>query len=107
MLVGLKDASFEASSPIRYATELSHVLSSSDKCCKPMLFMYSDGGPDHRTCLCFCVSIFDCNLQKTRPRLSFAARMASAHSRRNPVECVISTLNLVLQCNAGERRRCV
>ena len=39
--VGFKDAAFEASSPIRHATELSHVLSSSDERCKPVLFIHS------------------------------------------------------------------
>ena len=48
MLVGFKDAAFEMSSPFRHATELSHVLGGGDERCKPVLFMYSDGGPDHR-----------------------------------------------------------
>ena len=43
-----KDAAFEASSPIRHATQLSHVLSRSDELHKPVLFVHSDGGPDHR-----------------------------------------------------------
>ena len=48
VMVGFKDAAFEASSPIRHATELSHVLSKNDELRKPVLFVYSDGGPDHR-----------------------------------------------------------
>lgn len=47
-MVGLKDAAFEASSPMRRATELSQTLSRSGELCKPVLFMYSDGGPDRR-----------------------------------------------------------
>ena len=47
-MVGFKDAAFEASSLIRHATQLSHVLSRSDEFRKPVLFVYSDGGPDHR-----------------------------------------------------------
>ena len=48
VLVGFKDAAFEASSPFRHATELSHVLDGGDEHCKPVLFMYSNWGPDHR-----------------------------------------------------------
>ena len=46
--LGFKDAVFEASSPMRHATELSQTLSRSVEFCKSILFMYSDGGPDHR-----------------------------------------------------------
>ena len=45
--VGIKDAVFEASSPIRHAAELYNILKSRDDS-HPMLFIYSDGGPDHR-----------------------------------------------------------
>ena len=47
VLVGIKDAVFEASSPIRHATELYRCLVNriDDR---HMLFIYSDGGPDHR-----------------------------------------------------------
>ena len=48
VMVGFKDAAFEASSPTRPATQLSHVLSRSDELHKPVLFVYSDGGIDHR-----------------------------------------------------------
>ena len=39
VMVGFKDAAFEASSPIRHATELSHVLSRNDELRKPVLFV--------------------------------------------------------------------
>lgn len=45
--VGLKDSTFEPSSPIRHSCELYHVLAFSSLS-KPILFLYSDGGPDHR-----------------------------------------------------------
>ena len=44
--VGVKDLILEPSSPLRHITELFDILKS-DKA-KPILFMYTDGGPDHR-----------------------------------------------------------
>ena len=46
--VTLKDAVFESSSPIRPATELCNLLSSTFGAIPPALFLYTDGGPDHR-----------------------------------------------------------
>ena len=45
--VGLKDAIFEHSTPQRHACELYSILQSRSFS-KPVLFVYSDGGPDHR-----------------------------------------------------------
>ena len=44
VLFGIKDAAFEPSSPLRHATELYNFLRKVDI----ILFIYSDGGPDHR-----------------------------------------------------------
>ena len=46
--VFLKEGAFEPSSPLRHMTELSNMLSSNDQLDKPMLCLYTDGGPDHR-----------------------------------------------------------
>ena len=40
-----KDSAFEASSPVRHATELAALFRNRSS---PILFLYSDGGPDHR-----------------------------------------------------------
>jgi len=45
--VGLKDTVFEPSSLLRHACELCVILQSVSLC-KSVLFVYSDGGPDHR-----------------------------------------------------------
>ena len=45
--VSLKDTAFEPSSPLRHACELYNVLQSS-LLSKAVLFLYLDGGPDHR-----------------------------------------------------------
>ena len=45
--VGLKEADFEPSSPMRHATELCSILDMQlDD--KKILQVYTDGGPDHR-----------------------------------------------------------
>lgn len=49
VFVGMKEALFEPSSPHRHMTELVHLLKSQLSIPdKPLLFIYSDGGPDHR-----------------------------------------------------------
>ena len=42
---GYKDTVYESSSPLRHATELYSVLQGSSF--KPIMFIYTDGGPDH------------------------------------------------------------
>ena len=47
VIVMLKEGAFEPLSPLRHTTELSNVLGDRVQH-KPILFVYSDGGPDHR-----------------------------------------------------------
>ena len=47
MYVGLKNGVFEPSSPTRHMCELYSVLQSLNMS-KPIIFLYTDGGPDHR-----------------------------------------------------------
>ena len=44
--VGLKEYCFEPSPPLRHATELDQVVRDNPN---PILALYTDGGPDHRT----------------------------------------------------------
>ena len=46
--MGLKDAAFEQSSPICHMAELCEILKKSDVPFAPILFLYTDGGPNHR-----------------------------------------------------------
>ena len=48
--VCLKEAAFQASSPVRHTAELLQLLRSSgiNTILKPVLLLYTDGGPDHR-----------------------------------------------------------
>ena len=94
--VGLKDAVFEASSPMRHAAELYDILKSiSDT--QHMLFIYSDGGPDHRlTYMSVQLSLIALFLKLDLDVL-IAGRTAPSHSWANPVERIMSIVNLGLQ----------
>jgi len=97
VLVGLKDAVFQASSPLRHATELHSVLRHSIGS-STVLFIYSDGGPDHRlTYVSVQLSLIALFLNLTLDFL-VACRTAPNHSWRNPVERIMSLLNIGLQC---------
>lgn len=96
--VGFKDAAFESSSPIRHATELSSILKSKEEYQKPVLFVYSDGGPDHRITYVSVQLSLICLFLSLDLDFLCAVRTAPSHSWRNPVERVMSTLNLGLQC---------
>ena len=71
---------------------------SKDQYLKPVLFVYSDGGPNHRltyiSVQVFLIALF------LLLDLDFlcAARTAPVHSWHNAVERVMPTLNLGLQC---------
>jgi hypothetical protein len=78
--VGLKDPIFEPSSAVRHAAELYEIV---DKTNKPYLFLYTDGGPDHQ------VKFIKTQLAPSTP---------PGHSWKNPVERIMSILNLGLQC---------
>ena len=95
VMVRYKDAVFEASSPMKHATELSHTLSKCKDPCKPV-------GPDNRlTYNYICISV-QVSLIATFKMLTLdylcATRTAPAHSWRYPVKRVMSTLSLGLQC---------
>ena len=93
--VTLKDAAFEPSSPMRHTTKLSKLLEGDTK---PILFLYSDGGPDH--CVTY-ISVQTALIALFRGLdLDYlcAARTAPCHSWRNLVERVMSTINLGMQC---------
>ena len=47
VFVGLKENAFEPSNPVRHMTELNSILRSRQDT-KPILLLYTDGGPDHR-----------------------------------------------------------
>uniref|UniRef100_U9SFI0 Uncharacterized protein n=1 Tax=Rhizophagus irregularis (strain DAOM 181602 / DAOM 197198 / MUCL 43194) TaxID=747089 RepID=U9SFI0_RHIID len=96
--VDLKDPVFEPSNAARHATELYEIVAKTNK--PYLLFLYTDGGPDHqvkfiKTQLAL-ISLFlalDLNYL-------VAVRTPPGHSWKNPVERIMSILNLGLQCMA-------
>jgi len=93
--ISLKEDTFELSSPIRHATELISLISS-DVQPKPVLFLYTDGGPDQQlTFIAVKLSLISVFLQLDLDYLC-VARTAPYHSWRNPEERVMSVINLGL-----------
>ena len=90
---------FEASSSILHMSELHQIISCNDSMSsKPIIFLYSDGGPDHRvTFISVQLSLICLFLQLNLDYLC-AVRTAPYSSWRNPVERIMSVINLGLQC---------
>lgn len=93
MFIGLKEGAFEPSSPHRHMTELCEVVKKENLTEKSLLFIYSDGGPDHRlTYLSVQLSLIAIFLELD---LDF---LCAARTWRNPAERMMSIVNLGLQC---------
>lgn len=96
VFVGLKESAFEPSSPLRHSTELYDLLVTRDLESRPILFIYCDGGPDHRlTYVSVQLSLIALFLQLDLDFLC-ACRTAPYHSWRNPIERIMSIINLGL-----------
>ena len=104
VFVGVKDIVFESSSPFRHVSELHSVLQN-NSFSKPILFIYSDGGPDHRLIYVNVQLSLICLFLKFDPDYLCAGRTAPHHSWRNPVEHIMAILNLGLQCVGLARTR--
>ena len=92
--VGLKDHTFEPSSSLRHMTELHSVLKDDTN---PILAIYTDGGPDHRTnFISVQLSIISLFLKEDRDMV-VAVRTPPYNSWKDPAERVMSTLNLGAQ----------
>ena len=97
VFVGLKDSVLQGSSPIRHAAELHSVLLTKLQN-KSILCVYSDGGSDHRlTYISVQLSLIALFLNLDLDFL-VACRTAPNHSWKNPVERIMSILNIGLQC---------
>lgn len=100
--VTVKDKLFEASTPQRHVVETMKILRDSRSVDgvsldQPILLLYTDGGPDHRTTykrvqLTLVYMFIALDLDAL-----FAARTAPCQSYANPAERIMSTLNLALQ----------
>ena len=88
--------------PCKRAEELLTVQSMD----KSVLFLYTDGGPDHHlTYLPVQVSLICLFLSLDQDYL-LTARTVPSNSWHNPVECIMSTLSLGLQ-SVGLMRKAV
>lgn len=102
--IGLKDAVFQSSSPLRHAAELQKLLLQRVQD-RTMLFIYADGGPDHRlTYVSVQLSLIALFLNLNLDVL-IACRTAPNHSWTNPVKRIMSILNIVLQCVGLMRKK--
>ena len=97
VFVGIKDAVHQGSSPLRHAAELhSKLITRIGN--NTILFVYSDGGPDHRLTyvsvqLALIALFLNLNLD-----CLVACRTAPNNSWKNPVERIMSIVNLGIQC---------
>ena len=98
-----KDTAFESSSPIRHSTELCNILITHSPE-KPILFIYTDGGPDHRVTYTSVKLSLICLFKKMDLDYLCAMRTAPYQSYRNPVERIMAIVNLGLQAIAIARR---
>ena len=94
--VGMKDSILQPSSPLRHAQELKAILQQRNDV-QPILLLYSDGGPDHRcTYLSVKLSMIALFIELDLDML-VALRTAPGNSWANPVERIMSIVNLGLQ----------
>jgi hypothetical protein len=95
--IGLKDPIFQPSSPLRHATELYNILLEDELSDKPVLCLYTDGGPDHRCTYTRVQLTYICLFIALDLDYFVAVRTPPQNSWKNPVERIMSILNLGLQ----------
>ena len=97
VFVGLNEAIFEPSSPSQPIAELCEIVLPKNLEVNPIMFIYKDVGPDHRlTYLKVQLSLISLFLKLDLDSLC-VCRTAAYHSWHNPVERMMSILNLGFQ----------
>ena len=99
----LKEGAFEPSNPTRHMTELASIIETETHS-KAILFLYTDGGPDHRLTYLSVQLLVIALFHALDLDYLCAARTAPYHLWRNPVERIMPRLNLGLQCVGLSRR---
>lgn len=94
--VGVKNLILEPSSPLRHIVELEKILID-EKADKPILCLYTDGGPDHRLTYLSVQLAIVCLFISGNYDMVVAARTPPMSSWKNPPERIMSILNLALQ----------
>jgi hypothetical protein len=95
--IGLKDLIFQPSSPIRHATELYNILLEDELSDKLVLCLYTDGGPDHCCTYTYVQLSYICLFIALDLDYFVAVQTPPQNLWKNPVERIISILNLGLQ----------
>ena len=99
VVVTLKEAAFQPSSAIRHSAELLSTL----KVCQvngiisPVLALYTDGGPDHNVTFASVQLSLIALFKRMQLDYLIAVRTCPYQSYKNPVERVMSLVNLALQ----------
>ncbi|XP_052249975.1 uncharacterized protein LOC127858198 isoform X2 [Dreissena polymorpha] len=106
--VVVKDKVFSPSSAARHTTETVKILRETESddgvsLNKPRLFVYTDGGPDHRTTYWSVQLAYIAMFVSLDIDMLIAVRTAPCQSYNNPAERCMSLLNLALQNVALER----
>ena len=119
VVVHLKDGVFCSLSALRHSWELHHILnsvlqtpstseddseSSSTPLIPPIVAVYTDGGPDHNPCHGSVQLALICLFLKLKLDMLIAMQTAPGNTFVNPVERIMSILNLGLQGVALERK---
>ncbi len=95
--IGLKDPIFQPSSPIHHTTELYNILLKEELVDKPMLCLYTNGGPDHQCTYAHVQLSYICLFLVLDLDYFVAVRTPPQHSWKNPVKRIMLILNLGLQ----------
>lgn len=103
--VFLNDSIFQASSPFRHAVQLIKRIREKGEI-PAVLLKFSDGGTDHRNNVQSVQCSLICIFKELDLELLVAARCAPGQSWTNPVERVMSVLNLGLQNCSLSRTAC-
>jgi hypothetical protein len=96
VFIGMKDPVFQPSDSLRHMVELYNILHNTNDN-KPYLFLYTDGGPDHHVTYVRVQLALIALFRKLDLDLLVAVRTPPGHSWKNPVERIMSILNLGLQ----------
>lgn len=99
VMVMFKEGALEPSSPLCHSAELANILNVTAPE-KPILFVYSNGGPDHRVTYISVKLTLIAPFRKLNLDHLCAVKTVPCHSYRNPVERIMSFLNLGLQAIA-------
>lgn len=102
----LKDGVFLPSNPFLHMTELCATLEL-EKASPPVIFLYVDGGTDHRVTLKSLQLSLIALWNVFNIDMPVAGHTCPGHSYCNPVEQVMSTLNVGLWNAAFVRKPCL